>query len=70
MNLDVNLMGTIQTRLDLLENLISNSWFRDGMKHLGPGQVIMRLPEEQRNILKELKSSDLENMRFDYIWKK
>lgn len=34
----------------------------------GPGQVILRLPQTTRDILKELKSDDLVAIRPDSIW--
>jgi hypothetical protein len=33
-------------------------------EHLKPGRLIMRLPEDVRNILKQLRSSDLTKARY------
>jgi hypothetical protein len=34
----------------------------------GPGQVVLELSQEKRDLLKTLKSEDLTNQRFDSIW--
>lgn len=34
----------------------------------GPGQAVLGLSEAKRDIIKELKSSDLQNMRYDSVW--
>ena len=37
---------------------------------LGPGQMVMRMSADKREILKTLKSEDLQNIRPDAIWGK
>lgn len=54
--------------LDLLREIIINTYLRDGRKHLGPGQIILKLPEEKREILKGLTSEELQNIRPDSLW--
>lgn len=40
-------------------------------KYRGPGQVILNLPQEKRELLQTLKSEDLSNIRPDAtIWKR
>lgn len=52
--------------VELLEYLIGGACYQD--RNIGPGQLVMKLPEEYRKILRELKSSDLENQRDDVFW--
>lgn len=54
--------------LDCLVDVIFSVWMRDGCKHLGPGQVVLRLSSDKREILKDLKSDDLANIRPDFIF--
>lgn len=50
---------------DKLDEIIASVW---SDTKLGPGQIILRLPQTTRDILKELKSDDLVAIRPDYIW--
>ncbi len=52
----------------LLDSILLNTWLRDGRKNLGPGQVILNLSNNNRNILKNLRSEDLKNIRLDSIF--
>lgn len=38
------------------------------LKQCGPGQYVLSLPDKTRNILKELKSDDLRNLRPDLVY--
>lgn len=51
---------------EILESL--TLWIPDGWRKLGPGQVILRLSKEQRDILKNLKSDDLVSLRPDSLY--
>ena len=71
------LMKPQRTPAELLANLALHAEFiwMDGHKCPGgsrayrttPGAVIQRLPEEQRAILRKLKSADIENLRPDAL---
>ncbi len=54
--------------LELLEHILGAMWFRDGRKDIGPGQVVLNLPQSQRDILSELTSAEMKNVRPDYIF--
>lgn len=51
--------------LDLLEDILVNICLYDSgrYKKMGPGQVILSLPTEKREILAELTSEELSNIR-------
>lgn len=53
--------------LDLLRDIILNTWLRGERKNLGPGQIILELPEEKREILKELTSDEVGSIRPDSL---
>lgn len=52
---------------DLLFDLSLSIWCLPATR-VGPGQIVMGLPDEKREILKQLKSDDLKNIRPDVIW--
>lgn len=54
---------------DFLHNFLSFTTLMPGQyDHLGPGQVVLRMSEDKRKILSELKSEDLQNIRVDAIF--
>lgn len=55
--------------MKLLEEIMFGVWTEDSRK-LGPGQVVLRLKQEERDILKTLTSKELQNMRPDSFWRK
>lgn len=54
--------------MELLDDVILTSYCRDGMRHLGPGQVVMRLPPEKREILSQLTSDEVASVRPDTVF--
>lgn len=53
--------------LELLER-ISCGIYTERFRNKGPGQVVLSLSEEKREILKGLTSEELQNIRPDAIW--
>ena len=51
---------------ELIEHILYS--MTDRTKAKGPGQVVLGLSEEKRNVLKELTSEELQNIRPDSIW--
>lgn len=56
--------------LDLLTDLVSLYSIRSERENRNskPGQAILKLSPEKRDILKQLTSDEVKNMRFDYIF--
>lgn len=53
---------------ELLDNIIAHIFCGVSKKNLGPGQYIMNLSQEKRDILKTLTSDELSNRRPDSIF--
>ena len=58
-------MSDIQLALDFIE--LGSLLYPDYWRHKGVGQVVMDAPKAIRNSMKQLKSSDLCNLRIDAI---
>ena len=54
--------------LEVLDDAMMMCFWRDGMKHLGPGQVVMKLSPEKREILSKLTSEEAQSLRPDLIY--
>lgn len=57
-------------QLEIIDKLRSREFLMPGLdKKLGPGQVVeKKLSQEEKDIIKNLKSEDLQNMRYDAVW--
>ena len=56
--------------MKLLEEIMFGCIFSESSRKLGPGQIVLRLSQEKRDVLKELTSEEMQNMRPDSFWRK